>query len=256
MPILFVITAINSLVLFLLTFLLAVYIRNNGLVDIVWGLGFVLIALTALLFAFPTFAGQLILIYVIVWGLRLAWHIGKRNLGHPEDFRYATWRKDWGKNWLIRSFFQIYILQWLLMQLVSIPIVLGITGQFVISAWMLYLGIFIWLTGFFFEAVGDYQLGVFKRNPVNKGKLMTTGLWSLTRHPNYFGEATLWWGIAILAYGTTQNFLVFLGPLTINFLLLYVSGIPLLEKKYQGRADWRAYAKTTSAFFPLPPKRG
>jgi len=255
MSILFIITAINSLVLFLLTFLLAVAIRNNGIVDIVWGIGFVLIALTASLFAYPSFAGQLILVYVIIWGLRLAWHIGKRNLGKPEDFRYATWRKDWGKSWLIRSFFQIFVLQWLLMQLVAIPIVMGITGQFLIPTWMQYLGMFIWLIGFFFEAVGDYQLEVFKRKPSSKGKLMTTGLWSLTRHPNYFGEATLWWGVAILAYGTSQNLLVFLGPLTINFLLLYVSGIPMLEKKYQSRADWRVYAKKTSAFFPLPPKR-
>lgn len=256
MPILFIITAINTLVLFLLAFLLAVALRNNGLVDVVWGLGFVLIALTASLFAYPTFAGQLIIVYVIVWGLRLAWHIGQRNIGKPEDFRYASWRKEWGKHWLIRSFFQIYILQWILMQLVAIPIVFGITGQLTISPWMQYLGMAIWLTGFFFEAVGDYQLSVFKRKPSSKGQLMTTGLWSLTRHPNYFGEAILWWGIALLAYGTSQNLLVFLGPLTINILLLYVSGIPLLEKKYQGRSDWQAYASRTSAFFPLPPRKG
>lgn len=256
MPILFIITAINTLVLFLLAFLLAVALRNNGLVDIFWGLGFVLIALTASLFAYPTFAGQLIIVYVVVWGLRLAWHIGKRNLGKPEDFRYASWRKEWGKYWLIRSFFQIYILQWILMQLVAIPIVLGITTQLTISPWMQYLGMAIWLTGFFFEVVGDYQLEVFKSKPANKGKLMTTGLWRFTRHPNYFGEAILWWGIALLAYGNSGNLAVFIGPLTINLLLLYVSGIPLLEKKYQGRSDWQLYASKTSAFFPLPPRKG
>ena len=250
MPSLFLLTACASLLVFIITFLLAVVIRNNSIVDVVWGLGFVIIALLAYAFALPSLATQLVLIYVSLWGLRLAIHITLRNWGKGEDFRYAQWRLDWGRHWVLRSFFQIFLVQWLLMQLVSIPIVLTMIGDLTIHPIFLILGIIFWLTGFFFESVGDYQLTQFKKKRSSKGKLMTTGLWSLTRHPNYFGEATLWWGIAFLAFGVTHNYLSFVGPLTIDFLLLFVSGIPLLEKKYLGRADWRAYAKVTPAFFP------
>lgn len=247
----FIYTAYASLLLFVITFFLAILIRNNSIVDILWGIGFVAIAIVAYLFSHGGFVAQLILAYVVVWGIRLAGHIALRNWGKGEDFRYAQWRQDWGKNWVIRSFFQIFLVQWVLMQLVAIPIVLGIVGAMTISPWMMYLGMTIWLTGFFFEAVGDYQLTQFKKKRSSKGKLMTTGLWSLTRHPNYFGEATLWWGVAILAYGTSQSLFVFIGPLVIDFLLLFISGIPMLEKKYQGRPDWRAYAQKTPAFFPF-----
>jgi len=250
MPSLFLLTSSLSLLVFILTFLLAVILRNNSIVDIVWGLGFVFIAWLAYLFAVPSLAVYLVLSYVTIWGLRLAVHILLRNWGKGEDFRYQAMRVSWGKHWVVRSFFQIYLVQWILMQLVSLPIVLTMLGRDVLSPIFLVPGIFLWLLGFFFEAVGDYQLTQFKKKRTSKGKLMTTGLWSLTRHPNYFGEATLWWGVALLAYGVTHNLLAFVGPITIDFLLLFVSGIPLLEKKYQGRADWRAYVKKTPAFFP------
>jgi len=247
---LLILTACTSLIIFIITFLMAVIIRNNSIVDIVWGLGFVIIARVAYLLSPPSMLTQLVLGCVSLWGLRLSIHILVRNYGQGEDFRYAQWRQDWGKHWVIRSFFQIFLLQWFLMQLVSLPIVLAMVGRLPIHPGGLIIGISIWLFGFFFEAVGDFQLAQFKKKKSSKGKLMTTGLWSLTRHPNYFGEATLWWGIAILAYGVTKNWLAFIGPITIDFLLLYVSGIPLLEKKYLGRADWKAYAKVTPAFFP------
>jgi steroid 5-alpha reductase family enzyme len=247
---LLILTASASLIAFVITFLIAVVIRNNGIVDIMWGLGFILIALIGYSLAPTNIVSKLVFSYVVLWGLRLSVHIALRNWGKGEDFRYAQMRQNWGKHWVIRSFFQIYLVQWLLMQLVALPIVIAMTGSLTISLVVMYLGVALWLTGFFFEAVGDYQLVRFKKKRSSKDKLMTTGLWSLTRHPNYFGEAILWWGIAILAYGVTHNLLAFVGPLTIDFLLLFVSGIPMLEKKYQGRADWRAYAKKTPAFFP------
>lgn len=251
----FVYTAFASLILFVMTFLLAVLIRNNSIVDIVWGIGFIVIALISYLFSSGNYLAQLVLAYTLIWGVRLALHIALRNWGRGEDFRYAKWRKDWGNNWIGRSFLQVFMLQWVLMQLVSIPIVLGIVGAKTTSSWVIYLGMFVWITGFLFEAIGDYQLSQFKKNKSNKGKIMTKGLWSWTRHPNYFGEALLWWGIAVLAYAVTGNILVFIGPLVIDFLLLYVSGIPMLEAKYKGRPDWRAYERSTSAFFPLPPRK-
>lgn len=246
-------TSLASLLLFILTFLVATLIKNNGIVDIIWGIGFVPISILTYLYN-PTNSTSLIMILTTAWGLRLATHIALRNLGAKEDFRYAQWRKDWGKWWLVRSFFQVYLLQWLFMQIVSIPILLGSNDGVVSRQWLL-AGLSIWLIGFYFEAIGDYQLTVFKSKKTSKGKLMTTGLWRYTRHPNYFGEATLWWGIALIAYVGSGNVLVFVGPLMIDFLLLKVSGIPMLEAKYKGRKDWEAYAKRTSAFFPMPPKK-
>ncbi|GAB4025937.1 MAG: DUF1295 domain-containing protein [Candidatus Microgenomates bacterium] len=246
-------TALASLALFIFTFIIATLIKNNGIVDIIWGLGFVLISIITYLHN-PSATSSLIMVLTTTWGVRLATHIAMRNLGSKEDFRYAKWRRDWGKWWLVRSFFQVYLLQWLFMQIVSIPILLGSSRGVVGREWLL-VGLLIWLIGFYFEAIGDYQLTVFKSKKTNKGKLMTTGLWRYTRHPNYFGEATLWWGIALVAYVASGNLLAFVGPIMIDFLLLKVSGIPMLEAKYKGRKDWVTYARHTSAFFPLPPKK-
>lgn len=253
METLLITTSLASLALFIATFVIATVVKNNGIVDIIWGIGFVLIAGIVYLSA-PSLSTAIVMVLTTMWGVRLATHIGMRNLGQKEDFRYAQWRKDWGKWWLIRSFLQVYLLQWFFMQLVSVPIILSSAGGAVPQAWLL-AGIAIWLVGFYFEAIGDYQLTVFKRKKTSKGKLMTTGLWRYTRHPNYFGEATLWWGIALIAYIASGNPIAFLGPITIDFLLLKVSGIPMLEAKYKGRKDWAAYARRTSAFFPLPPKK-
>lgn len=245
-------TSFITLFIFILVFFFAVIIRNNGLIDSLWGLGFIVVAFLSYFLSPWSTGGFVVLVLVTLWGLRLFLHITLRNWGRGEDYRYAKWRADWGNSWVIRTFFQIFLLQWFLLQLVSLPIVLAMTAPAPI--WAIILGTSIWLLGFIFEAVGDYQLTVFKKNPANKGKLMTTGLWSLTRHPNYFGEATLWWGIALIAYASTHNPLAFAGPLVIDFLLLYVSGIPLLEAKYKGRADWEKYAKKTPAFFPRLPR--
>lgn len=246
--------AFASLMFFTFVFLLATYLRNNGIVDIAWGLSFTLVAWLSL--GYGEFGWRQILLTLLVtaWGLRLAIHIFLRNWGKAEDFRYQNWRKEWGRWWVIRSFFQIYLLQWALMLVVATPIFLtNLTPTSALGP-LDYLGVLIWLVGFFFEAVGDYQLTKFKSKPANKGKLMTQGLWAWTRHPNYFGEATLWWGVALLAFAQTNNLLAFVGPVVIDFLLLKVSGIPLLEKKYQGRKDWEKYARQTPAFFPRPPR--
>lgn len=117
------------------------------------------------------------------------------------------------------------------------------------------LGLLMWGVGFFFEAVGDYQLRVFKNDPKNKGKIMTTGLWQYTRHPNYFGEVTMWWGIFLIATHVPFAWVSLVSPVVITILILGVSGIPMLEKKYEGNAQFEAYKRRTSAFFPLPPRR-
>ncbi len=235
-------------------FLLALARKNNGLVDIAWGPGFILASSVVFLSFGPGQARQwLALALVVIWGGRLAWHIFRRNRGREEDFRYATWRRQWGKYFIIRSFFQIFMLQGLLLLLVMAPLLL-ILGQEQPPLNLLDgAGMLFWLTGFFFETIGDRQLAAFSRDPANRGQLMTGGLWSLTRHPNYFGEAALWWGMGILALSAPDGWLGLIGPIVITLLLLFVSGVPLLEKKYAGRPDWEEYKKRTSKFVPWFP---
>ncbi|OPL08794.1 MAG: steroid 5-alpha reductase [delta proteobacterium ML8_F1] len=242
---------------FLLFFVIATLIRNNSIVDIAWGLGFVLVTLFAY-FKGQHFslAGTLTLVLVSFWGIRLSLHILRRNWKKPEDFRYAKWREEWGKWLLIRGFFQIFMLQGALMFLIVFP-VLMIQAQATAGIGPLTLaGLILWLIGYYFEVMGDKQLRDFKSDPSNKGRIIQSGLWRYTRHPNYFGEATMWWGIFLIALGATNSLLTLISPLLITYLLLYVSGVPLLEEKYKDREDFKAYARVTSKFFPLPPKKG
>jgi len=218
-------------------FWLALLRKRNDLADIAWGLGFILIS----------FLGQnwLIRLIVICWGLRLAGHIYLRNKNKREDFRYKKWREDWGKFWIIRSYLQVFLLQGLFMFLISLPIQLADNKIW----WFNLTGLPVWLIGFYFEAVGDWQLTQFKKNPNNRGKILTTGLWQYSRHPNYFGEVMMWWGVWLISLN--QNwYLSLIGPLTISWLIVKVSGIPLLEKKYEGRKDWQKYVAKTPAFWP------
>jgi steroid 5-alpha reductase family enzyme len=238
-------------------FLIALLLRDNSVVDIAWGLGFILVALKTF-FLQPGFEARHVLItgLVVVWGLRLATHVFVRNRGRGEDFRYAKWRRDWGR-WVVpRSFFQIFMVQGVIMLIIATPIVLvnrsGEKGFTALDG----LGAFLWLTGFLFEAVGDQQLKRFKRRQDSKGKIMSSGLWRYTRHPNYFGEAALWWGIFLIALSVRRGCVAIISPLTISFLLLKVSGVTMLERKYAGNEEFAVYARRTSVFFPWFPKKG
>ncbi|MFH2108498.1 MAG: DUF1295 domain-containing protein [Chrysiogenia bacterium] len=251
-----ILAALVVFIFMTLVFILALIKKNNGVVDIAWGLGFILVS--SVIFALHG-AGQarqwLALTLVWVWGGRLALHVFRRNRGHEEDFRYAAWRRQWGKHFVMRSFGQIFMLQGLLLLLVSAPLLL-IVGQTQPALRLLDgLGLLIWLAGFLFETIGDRQLAAFIKNPANRGKIMTGGLWSFSRHPNYFGEATLWWGMALLALSAPRGWLGLIGPVVITFLLRFVSGVPLLEKKYRGRPDFEAYKKRTPVFFPWFPRK-
>lgn len=241
-------------------FVISLIHKNNGIADIAYGGGFVLVAWVSYLLGEPGTASLIASLLVTVWAARLALRIYKRNKGRPEDFRYAKWREEWGRTFVVRSFLQVYMLQGLVIYVVSLPVsllaVYGAHGGVSTLGW---IGIGIWAIGFFFEAVGDWQLGSFMSNPANKGKLMTTGLWKYTRHPNYFGESLMWWGLAILAGSvlgyTVLGLAVFAGPLLITYLLLKVSGVPMLEAKMKEHPEWPAYEARTSVFIPLPPKK-
>lgn len=230
--------------------------KDNSIVDIAWGNGFILVAILTF-FLEPGFVSRhiLVTVLIILWGVRLAVYIAIRNKGKGEDFRYAKWRKDWGKSFYIRSFFQIYMLQGFLLLIIVYPVMLINHSRATGIVYLDILGLMLWLIGFFFEAVGDYQLSKFKRNPQNKGRIMNQGLWSFTRHPNYFGEVAMWWGVFLIALSVRNGWTAIISPLMITFLLLKVSGIKMLEKKYVGNLEFEEYAKRTNAFFPWFPKK-
>lgn len=248
--------AILIFIYFLLFFIAGTVIKNNSIVDTGWGIGFVIVA-WFLLTSTPTPSIPLIAMtfLVSIWGLRLFYHILKRNVGKPEDFRYASWRKEWG-NWVIpRAFFQVYMLQGFFMFVISAPLLLARDTNIAPINALLYIGILVWLIGFIFEAVGDHQLKVFIQNPDSRGKLMMTGLWAYTRHPNYFGEATMWWGIFLISLSAGASLLAIVSPLTITLLLLFVSGVPLLEASMKKKPGYEEYARKTSVFVPWFPKK-
>jgi steroid 5-alpha reductase family enzyme len=228
-----------------------VLIKRNDIADIAWGLGFVLLAWSAYFLSVNIhWLVILVNILVTVWGLRLALHIYFRNRKKSEDYRYAEWRKQWGSMFYIRSYLQVFVLQGILLFLISIPVmVLNKYGAQNVPV-VAYAGIVIWIIGFTFESLGDSQLNKFIKDPANKGRVLDTGLWKYSRHPNYFGEVTQWWGIWLIAITVTNNWFSLIGPCLITFLILKVSGIPLLEKKMLEQPGYREYARKTSIFIP------
>jgi steroid 5-alpha reductase family enzyme len=238
--------------------LLSLLTKNASIVDIFWGLGFVLLAAVYLVTT-DGFVGRkaLITTLVAIWGLRLSLYILWRNWGKGEDYRYRKWREQAGGKFWWTSLFQVFLLQGLLLWLISTPI---LAAQFSddpdhFSAFDL-LGALVWSVGFFFEAVGDWQLARFKSDPANKGKVMRSGLWAYTRHPNYFGDATQWWGYYLIAAGTVGGYWTFFSPILMTVLLLRVSGVALLERtQVETKPQYRDYIESTSAFLPWFPRK-
>ena len=238
--------------------LVSLQMKNAGIVDIFWGPGFALAALVYGINSPDGFSARKILVLLLVsaWGLRLGWHIGRRNLGHDEDYRYQEWRKANGDSWWWRSFFKVFVLQGLIMWIVSTPLAAASYSPTPASlgVWDL-LGVVVWAFGFTFEAVGDWQLTQFKAEHANKGKVMRTGLWRYTRHPNYFGDATLWWGYFLIALSVPNGLLTVFSPIIMTFMLMRVSGVALLEQKLKDtKPEYADYIASTNAFFPGIPK--
>jgi steroid 5-alpha reductase family enzyme len=237
-------------------FIVALIKKDNSVVDVAWGPGFIVVAfLTFFLERGIEACHVLVTGLVLVWGVRLAAHIFVRNRGKGEDFRYAKWRREWGRWFVLRSYFQIFMLQGLFLLLIVSPVVIVNQSSTVDLSPLDAAGAALWLVGFLFEAIGDYQLRQFKKKAENRGKIMTGGLWKYTRHPNYFGEVAVWWGIYLIALSVPDGWTAVVSPLTITFLLLKVSGVTMLEKKYAGNPDFAAYARRTSVFFPWFPKK-
>lgn len=232
-------------------FLISVFKKRNDVADIAWGIGFVMMAWLSLFLAGNFEARSfLVTVLVSVWGLRLAWHIHNRNKGKTEDSRYLAWRQAWGKWFYLRSYLQVYLLQGLFLFLIVLPVLFINKSAGLALGWLDFVGIAVWLFGFYFEVVGDSQLARFIKKPENKGKLMQSGLWAYTRHPNYFGEVAQWWGIWLIALSVPTGYVTIIGPLTITFLILKVSGIPMLEKKMESKPEFAEYKQKVSMFIP------
>jgi steroid 5-alpha reductase family enzyme len=254
----FWVTALVALAVVLVTFAIGVSRGKHRYIDIAWGLGFAAIAVTSYLLSAG--AGDpglraLVTLLTVVWGVRLAVHIGRRSWGKGEDPRYAqllSKAKGSGNGYALRM---VYLLQAAIMWFVSLPVQVVQYDPGPLSWWVV-PGIVLWGIGFFFEAVGDFQLARFSRDPASKGKVLDTGLWRYTRHPNYFGDACVWWGLYLLALGSWAGAATILSPVLMTYFLAGKTGKPLLEKGMkQTRPGYADYARRTSGFFPLPPKR-
>ncbi|RYX78330.1 DUF1295 domain-containing protein [bacterium] len=247
-------------VLFMTIVFFAARSRNRyDVIDIAWGMTFIVIAIISFMSQPWRISAQLLVVVLVaVWGLRLAAHInGRWSASSSEDKRYVTMREQYTKKRggiAINMYVRVFIVQAVLAATVAMPVIVLNASHFVQLSWISFTGLLIWLVGFIFESVGDLQLKNHLKNSKNKGKLMTWGLWKYTRHPNYFGEITQWWGIFIIALAAPLWQLSIIGPIVITILLVFISGVPMTEKHFTGRPGWDEYKRRTSKLFPLLPR--
>lgn len=252
---LFIVTGTAVLALMIAVWMISLIVGDASIVDIFWGIGFILVTLIT----FHLSQGylprkQLIAVLVIIWGLRLALHIGFRNWGNPEDFRYAQWRRDNGPRWWWLSLFQVFLLQGILMWIISAPLITVQTSNLSATLTPLdLLGASFWTLGLMVESMADLQLTRFKADPANTGRLLTHGFWRYSRHPNYFGEAVVWWGFYIIALATGSWWTIF-SPIIMSYLLINVSGVAMLERTMKLKPGYAEYMRKTSAFIPWFPR--
>jgi steroid 5-alpha reductase family enzyme len=251
-------------VLFVFAFMTALWlaslvVRNSSIVDPMWGAGLVLSNWFCFLLTPGGYPARkwLIAILVTIWGLRLSVHLARRNWGKGEDYRYREWREQAGPKWWWYSYFKVFLIQGTVMCVLAAPFLAAQSSPHPATLTIFdLLAVPVWATGFLFEAVGDWQLSRFLADPANRGKLLRTGLWRYTRHPNYFGESTMWWGHYLVAVSVPNGLFTIVSPILITFLLLRVSGVTLLEKTMKETTPgYREYVESTSAFVPWFPRK-
>ncbi len=236
-------------------FIIAQYKRDNSIADVGWGIGFIILALSSLIIS-NNFYGRSIgvTLLVLLWGIRISYYLLMRNYKHGEDPRYRTWRAKWGQYARFKAFVFIFMLQGFLIIVISYPVLLINTSVPVPLRWFDSIGFLLWMSGFLIETIADYQLRQFLGHRRDQEMVMKTGLWRFTRHPNYFGESSMWWGIFLLALPVPFGFTTIISPLLLTYLLLFVSGIPLAEKTFERSIAYQQYKKETNAFFPWFPR--
>jgi len=260
------IAGIALFIYIVIAFIVCTIKKNNGLMDVFYGPGYVVTSLTALivnlLFGNPLSIRQIVMnLLVLLWAIRLASYVYIRNHGKPEDYRYARRREEW-KYFLLQSFFRQFLFQGVVIIIVDIPVWFvnisynpPITSFFDFFGLSLWLGAILWFIGFIFETLGDWSLYKFLQKPENKGKVMDKNVWKYSQHPNYFGEVTQWWGLFIMALAVPFGFITVIGPAYITFQIIKVSGVRLLDKHFEGNEEYQAYKRRTSSFIPWFPKK-
>lgn len=249
-----------ALIMILMTilWLFSIALTNVSIVDLFWGFGYVITNLYYYLeTGTPNTVKIILLVLVSIWGLRLTVYLSWRNVGKGEDFRYKQFRKDFGaKRYWWFSFFQTFLLQGVLMWIISSTLLgVNLNSYELKYPIIFYLGTIIWLIGFIFETGGDWQLANFKKKKENKGKVLNTGFWKYTRHPNYFGDSAVWWGYAFMAISVGAYWYI-IGSIIMTLLIIKVSGVALLEKTLvDSKPGYEEYVRKTSSFFPWFPKR-
>lgn len=244
-------------ILVTLLWFLSIYLKNVSIVDIFWGFGFVIVNAFYFSLSQEFDIRKLILFFLVtIWGLRLTIYLAIRNIGKPEDYRYQQFRKDYGeKRYWWFSYFQVFLLQGALILLVSLPLWhIQTTSNSELNI-VDFIAILIWFIGFSFEAGGDYQLYHFKKKPKNKGKVLNSGFWKYTRHPNYFGDAAVWWAYGLFSIACGGYWQV-IGSIIMTLLIIKVSGVAMLERTLKtSKAEYLDYVEKTSAFIPWLPKK-
>jgi steroid 5-alpha reductase family enzyme len=235
--------------------------KDFSIIDTAWGLAFVVVYFAGVVNFHHEIDQRNLLIgvFVCVWAIRLSSYIFYRSIKlGKEDYRYAAWREEWGPSANLNFYFRVFMLQAVLAAAVAYPLYLVHYYKSNISFGTILdiLGSLLFIVGFLFEAIADFQKNAFKSDPANKGKVMQQGLWKYSRHPNYFGEALLWWGIFFIVINVVPWYYAIFGPLLIHFLLIKVSGVAMLEKKYDTNSEYKSYRERTNAFIPFFPKKG
>ena len=250
------VSAVALLGLMLVSWAITLPLRDVSWIDVIWGVAFVLVAWIAYAVGDGDATRRLLVALMItVWGLRLAGYLGWRKArDRREDPRYTEWRRKYPNTFALRSLVTVFLLQGTLVWVVSLPVQAAASEDGGLGA-LDYVGIAVWAAGLLFESVGDFQLARFKADPANKGKVMNRGLWSLTRHPNYFGDFLVWWGLFIVAVSAGAPWWTVIGPLVMTTLLVRVSGKGHLERSMSKRPGYDQYMRSTSGFVPLPPRR-
>ncbi len=254
---------IASLILMTAAFMIAHKKQRYDLIDIAWGVAFVVLALVTYVsggVVNVASAQTIALVLVMLWGFRLAFHIYRRwRRSDKEDKRYDRLRQEYARKTggvAVNMYLRVYVVQALLAVMVASPVIVLNSSDSQSIGWSVVVGLILWSVGFYFETVGDWQLSRFLQSTKASHELMTSGLWRYTRHPNYFGEVTQWWGLFIIATSVSYWWVSIIGPIVVTILILFVSGVPLTEKHFEGRPGWAAYRRRTSKFLPLPPKKG